>query len=94
MSNAIIGLQVAATDAAELVTAIEHAEELGVPAIWTTSEGVESLTLFAAAAVRTQRVLMGTAIVRAATRHPLSMAQQAAVVAQLAPGRLRLGIGP
>jgi alkanesulfonate monooxygenase SsuD/methylene tetrahydromethanopterin reductase-like flavin-dependent oxidoreductase (luciferase family) len=94
MANAIIGMQVAATDAAELLAAVERAEELGVPAVWTTSEGVEALTLFAAAAVRTQRVLMGTAIVRAATRHPVSMAQQAAVIAQLAPRRLRLGIGP
>src|SRR6476660_10296478 len=94
MANAIIGMQVAATDAAELLAAIEQAEKLGVQAVWTTSEGVDALTLFAAAAVRTQRVLMGTAIVRAATRHPVSMAQQAAVIAQLAPHRLRLGIGP
>jgi alkanesulfonate monooxygenase SsuD/methylene tetrahydromethanopterin reductase-like flavin-dependent oxidoreductase (luciferase family) len=94
MAHGIIGVQVGSTDAAELLRQIEHAEQLGIPAIWTTSEGVDALTLFAAAAVRTQKVLLGTAIVRAATRHPISMAQQAAAIAQLAPNRLRLGIGP
>jgi len=87
-------VQVAGADAPALLRAIEDAEKLGIPAVWTTSEGVDSLTLFPAAAVRTSRILLGTAIVRAATRHPVSMAQQAAVVGQLAPGRLRLGIGP
>jgi len=94
MLQGILGVQVAAPEAPALLREIEAAEQLGIPAIWTTSEGVDALTLFAAAAVRTSRVRLGTAIVRAATRHPVSIAQQAAVIAQLAPGRLRLGVGP
>src|SRR5881398_434532 len=94
MPQGVIGVQVAAANASSLLQQIEDSERLGIAAVWTTSEGVDALTLFAAAAIRTSRVLMGTAITRAATRHPISMAQQAAVVDQLGPRRLRLGIGP
>lgn len=94
MEGSTLGIQVAAANAPALLSDIETAERLGIPAIWTTSEGVDGLTLYAAAAVRTSNVILGTAIVRAATRHPIGLAQQAATVAQLAPGRLRLGIGP
>lgn len=94
MTQATIGIQVAAPDAPTLLRQIEDAEQIGIAAVWATSEGVDALTLFAAAAVRSSRILMGTAITRAAPRHPIGMAQQAAVVGQLAPGRFRLGIGP
>lgn len=94
MAQGTIGVQVAASDAPGLLKQIEDAEKLGIPAVWATSDPVDALTLFAAAAARTDRVLMGTAITRAGPRHPISMAQQAAVVGQLAPGRFRLGIGP
>lgn len=49
---------------------------------------------WAAAAVQTERVLLGTAIIRTWTRHPIGFAQEALAFEQLAPGRLRLGIGP
>src|ERR671917_342456 len=48
----------------------------------------------AAAAVRTTSIELGTAIVPTYPRHPLALAQQALTVADLAPGRLRLGVGP
>jgi alkanesulfonate monooxygenase SsuD/methylene tetrahydromethanopterin reductase-like flavin-dependent oxidoreductase (luciferase family) len=89
-----IGVQVAGATPAELLNDIVYAESLGVPAVWAISDPVDALTLFAAAAVRTRRVLMGTAITRTWPRHPVSTAQQAAVVAGLAPGRFRLGVGP
>ena len=94
MANGTIGVGLAPGDATHLLQQVEHLEQLGVPAAWATSEGADPLTLFAAAAVRTSRILLGTAIVRAGTRHPIGLAQQAAVLAQLAPGRFRLGIGP
>jgi len=94
MARGTIGVQVAALDAAGLLGQIEHAERLGIQAVWATSDPVDSLTLMTAAAVRTEKLLLGTAITRAVTRHPIGMAQQAAVVAQLAPGRFRLGLGP
>jgi alkanesulfonate monooxygenase SsuD/methylene tetrahydromethanopterin reductase-like flavin-dependent oxidoreductase (luciferase family) len=39
-------------------------------------------------------VRLGTAIVQTYPRHPLALAQQALVLNDIAPGRLRLGIGP
>ena len=78
------------------LAAIELADRLGVATVWLTTGGTapDSMTLFAAAAVKTERVRFGTAIVPIFPRHPLVLAQQALVVAQLAPGRLRLGVGP
>ncbi len=49
--------------------------------------------MFAAAAVQTARIRLGTAIVPAFTRHPLALATQAVALEDLAPGRIRLGIG-
>jgi F420-dependent oxidoreductase-like protein len=61
----------------------------------TQSVGMlDSLTLFATAAAYTTRVRFGTAIVPIYPRHPLVMAQQAATINDLAPERLRLGVGP
>jgi alkanesulfonate monooxygenase SsuD/methylene tetrahydromethanopterin reductase-like flavin-dependent oxidoreductase (luciferase family) len=94
MAQGTIGVQVAAMDAPGLLNQIENAERLGIEAVWATSDPVDSLTVMAAAAIRTERVILGTAITRAVTRHPISMAQQAAAVAQLSSGRFRLGLGP
>lgn len=79
---------------AATLAAIGRAEALGVPGAWLTSAGPDQLTLLAAAATSTARIGLGTAIVPLYTRHPLVTAQQALVVASLAPGRLRLGVGP
>jgi alkanesulfonate monooxygenase SsuD/methylene tetrahydromethanopterin reductase-like flavin-dependent oxidoreductase (luciferase family) len=54
----------------------------------------DALTTFAAAAAKTSTVSLGTSIVPTYPRHPLVMAQQALALHDLAPGRLRLGIGP
>jgi alkanesulfonate monooxygenase SsuD/methylene tetrahydromethanopterin reductase-like flavin-dependent oxidoreductase (luciferase family) len=94
MATGVIGAQVAADDAPGLLAAVCQAEALGVPAVWATSNPIDSLTLFAAAAARTERILMGTAITRTWPRHPISMAEQAAVIGGLAPRRFRLGLGP
>jgi alkanesulfonate monooxygenase SsuD/methylene tetrahydromethanopterin reductase-like flavin-dependent oxidoreductase (luciferase family) len=51
-------------------------------------------TLAAAAAPKTSTVSLGTAIVPTYPRHPLVMAQQALALNDLAPSRLRIGIGP
>ena len=52
------------------------------------------LTTFAAAAIKTSTVRLGTSIVPTYPRHPLVLAQQALAFYDIAPGRLRLGIGP
>lgn len=90
-----IGVAIQEPDAAAVLRRIQQAEALGVEAAWlTTGLGSDALTVFAAAAATTQRIIMGTAIVPTFPRHPLVMAQQAADIAAMAPGRLVLGVGP
>jgi F420-dependent oxidoreductase-like protein len=79
---------------ADTLRAISRAEELGVPAVWLTSGSAEQMTILAAAAARIRTIGLGTAIVPTYPRHPLVLAQQAAVLHTLAPGRFRLGVGP
>jgi len=78
------------------VAAIELADQLGVGTAWLTTGGVgpDAMCIFAAAAVKTSRIELGTAIVPSYPRHPLVTAQQAITIASLAPGRFRLGVGP
>jgi F420-dependent oxidoreductase-like protein len=75
---------------------IVQSEAAGVPAIWLAGGGGgrDALTLFAAAALRTQQIKLGTSIVQTWPRHPFAVAQQSAVIDALAPGRLRVGVGP
>lgn len=92
-----IGLVIAEANAQLVVDRIKQAEDMGIPAVWMTiggASGGDVLTTYAAAAVQTKRILMGTAIVPNMPRHPIIMAQQANAIASLAPGRFRLGIGP
>ena len=81
--------------AASQLAAIELADQLGVPTAWLTTGGAgpDAMAIYAAAAVRTERIALGTAIIPMFPRHPLNLVQQAIVVAGLAPGRLRLGVG-
>ncbi len=91
-----VGISLAAAPAPTLVDAIVEAEAAGVSHVWMTQNPVsnDSLTIFAAALGRTSGVRLGTSIVPTYPRHPLALAQQAATVAALGPGRLRLGVGP
>lgn len=91
-----VGLAVTGTNAAEAVSTIVAAEAAGVRQTWMiqTPSVPDTLTIFAAAAVLTTGVRLGTAIVPTYPRHPLIMVQQALAFGDLAPGRLRLGIGP
>lgn len=90
-----VGLAVARLDTATLVQTIIAAEAAGVRQVWSTQSPLQAdtLTAFAAAAVQTSAVRLGTAIVPTYPRHPLTMASQALALNDLAPGRLRLGIG-
>ncbi len=96
MASGTIGVHVVAPDAAKVVDGIVHAEELGIPAVWLTTGGTapDGLTVLAAAAMRTSRVLLGTSIIPTFPRHPIVTVQQSLALAALAPGRFRLGVGP
>jgi len=90
-----VGLAVARLDTATLVRTIVAAEEAGVRQVWSTQTPLQAdtLTVFAAAAVQTRTIRLGSAIIPTYPRHPLTMASQALALSELAPGRLRLGIG-
>ncbi len=90
-----VGLTVQAPDVTTIINRIREAEQAGIRQVWMTQSAgmLDTLTLFAAAAVKTTRIRLGTSIVPVYPRHPLVMAQQAATIETLAPGRLRLGVG-
>ena len=96
MPDRLIGVAIRGNKASEALEMIAQAEQLGIQAAWMTTGGarLDSITTFAAAALRTQHIKLGTSIVPTFPRHPLVMVQQTQVVAQLAPGRFRLGVGP
>ena len=91
-----IGLHAGAPNAEASLDLMRRAEAAGVQAAWLTTggTGLDALTLFAASAVQTDNILFGTSIVPTYPRHPIVVAQQVQVLDQLAPGRLRLGVGP
>jgi F420-dependent oxidoreductase-like protein len=91
-----VGLIVDGANAAAAVKTIVVAEDAGVRQIWMLQPPnlPDVLTTFAAAASKTSSVCLGTSIVPTYPRHPLVLAQQALALHDLAPGRLRLGIGP
>lgn len=91
-----IGLHVSQATAQKTVDAIVAAEKAGVECAWLTVGGLapDPFAIFGAAAQHTEKILFGTSIVPTFPRHPLAMAQGAIAVDSLAPGRLRLGVGP
>jgi len=95
MALSQVGIAIHKPSAATMLQAISQAEAGGVPTVWlTTGAGPDALTVFAAAATSTRSITMGTAIVPTFPRHPLVVAQQTADIAQLAPKRFVLGLGP
>ncbi len=91
-----IGLVVDGSNAAAAVKTIVSAEAAGVRQVWMTQPPFwpDTLTTFAVAAAKTSAICLGTSIVPTYPRHPLVLAQQSLSLYNLAPGRLRLGIGP
>ncbi|GCE45255.1 putative F420-dependent oxidoreductase [Thermosporothrix hazakensis] len=90
-----IGLSVQPQEPAKLVETLVEIEKVGVSHIWIGGAPWEPdiLTVLTAAAMRTTRLKMGTAIIQAFARHPVFLALQASSFHALAPGRLQLGIG-
>jgi 5,10-methylenetetrahydromethanopterin reductase len=73
-----------------------RADRLGFDAVWLPDSQLLWRDVFASLAVvamRTERVHLGTAVTNLATRHPAVVASAARTIAELAPGRFRLGIG-
>ncbi|MFT4287942.1 LLM class F420-dependent oxidoreductase [Nocardioides sp.] len=69
-------------------------EDLGYSGIWSAEgTGPEGFTPLAAAAAVTSQIRLGIAVAPVFTRGPVLLAQTAATMASLAPGRFTLGIG-
>ena len=100
MSKLDVGVMAAAVggfgDAGGIVGRIEELEAKGIDTAWlpTGGAGFDALTLYAAAAAKTERIALGTCIIPTWPRHPVTTVQQVQVLATLAPGRLKLGLGP
>jgi Coenzyme F420-dependent N5,N10-methylene tetrahydromethanopterin reductase and related flavin-dependent oxidoreductases len=91
-----VGLNFQASNVFEGLAKLVAAEAWGVRQVWLTAasiHGCDTPTFLAAAATRTSNIRFGTSIVQVYTRHPLVVAQQALTLDDLAPGRLRLGLG-
>ena len=89
MSEHVIGLAAMGGDSAAVLERIEDCEERGIHAAWLTvgSANLDGVTLMAAAAARTERILLGTCIVPIWGRHPVAAAQQTQVAAHLSGDR-------
>jgi F420-dependent oxidoreductase-like protein len=96
MSPLKISTHITAPDAPGLIDGIVAADKAGLDTAWLTVGGPapDPFAVFTAAAHHAERINFGTSIVPTFPRHPLSMAQGAMTVDQLAPNRLKLGVGP
>lgn len=91
-----VGFCIEAQDAKDALARIGEAEDAGVRQVWMTDGGANQadvLSTYAAAAQQTSNLIFGTAIVPVYPRHPLTLARQVIALNDLAPGRLRLGVG-
>ena len=89
------GLVISTLNARDALQAILAAEQAGVRQVWTTQgpTTLDALAIYTTAAAQTSTIRMGTSILPIYPRHPLAVVAQARTFNELAPGRLRLGIG-
>ncbi|HLF72592.1 MAG TPA: LLM class flavin-dependent oxidoreductase [Dehalococcoidia bacterium] len=91
----MIGVYIPSTDARSFIDNIKQAEAAGVPSFWLTTGGLlpDIPTVFAAAAMVTSKIKLGTSITQTWPRHPVALASQCIALSQIAPGRFRVGLG-
>jgi F420-dependent oxidoreductase-like protein len=76
------------------LASIVAAERRGLHGVWLPGGlALDTLSILALAAERTQRIRLGAGIAYAWPRHPLVLAQQALTLAAASGGRFELGIG-
>ena len=83
-------------DAREVADCVERAEEAGFDIAWLPDSQFiwrDVWATMAVAATRTSRIRLGTCVTNVETRHASVTAAAAATLAELAPGRVILGVG-
>ena len=84
------------TPAPRVIEAARLAEQLGYDGFWLTDSHLavrEAMVTLGALAVSTSRIKLGTGVSHLAGRHPSVLASAMATLHELAPARIRLGIG-
>ncbi len=81
------------SDLKEAAGAARKAEEAGYDAIWSAETGHDPLLSLLLAAEHTERISLGTAIVVAFGRSPMTLANQGWDLNEFSGGRLLLGLG-
>jgi alkanesulfonate monooxygenase SsuD/methylene tetrahydromethanopterin reductase-like flavin-dependent oxidoreductase (luciferase family) len=82
--------------APSVLDAAKLAEQLGYDVFWITDSHMavrEAMSMLGALAVSTSRINLGPGVSHLAGRHPTVIASAMATLDELAPGRIRLGIG-
>ena len=82
-------------DAGTMADVVVEAENAGLDELWLGDEGParDPLVTLAAAAPRTTRIGLGVAVTNPYLRHPAATASAFGTLAELAPGRVVLGLG-
>lgn len=96
--NVVTGDTAPSSALQSMVASASHLDALGYDSVWVGDSLLgrprpEPLTVLAAIAARTEKIVLGTSALLPAMRHPLQLAQQAATLDLLANGRLVLGTG-
>jgi probable F420-dependent oxidoreductase len=82
-----------AREMSEIASVAKSAEQAGFDALWTAEGGNDAFLPLALAAVNTERVKLGTAVVLAFPRSPMTLAYTAWDLARASKGRFILGLG-
>ncbi len=87
-----------APDAEPIFTLAKKAENLGLDSVWLgdsvlAKPRMEGFTTWAAVLASTERVQVGTAVMLAALRHPVMLAQSMSTLDCMFPGRVLPGLG-
>ncbi|GER90016.1 LLM class F420-dependent oxidoreductase [Dictyobacter vulcani] len=90
-----VGVAIFPPTTQKVLASIKRAEQAGIPMAWVPSwpVGPDGMSIATAAAAQTSSIGLGTGISITYPCHPLTRANEAMVMAELAPQRFRLGVG-